>query len=334
LLLALGVGALILALVGVSMFLQPRTPVVAAPTAAATAGATTGAPATSAPAPQPADPSAAVQGFLEALASGDAAAALSYAAAEPEDTTMLNNAVLGAALQRAPLRDIQVAKSTGSASSQTIDASYRLGDRVVNASFPVTRTGADWRLEEVAATVNFASLLPDRMALRVNGAALTGDTATLFPGVYAVVPEDSRYAVSHGVFAVSSPGDRPDTYSLALRLSTHGRSVVRAAAHKKLKWCVRQRSLKPAGCGFSTRLPSGNTARKSTVRWTITKGRNAMKSIKPTIALDDPRLVRASTNVQLKVTLRSTNGRSWYGYNAVYSVQAALSGDKVVVRFG
>jgi hypothetical protein len=121
---------------------------------------------------------------------------------------------------------------------------------------------------------------------------------------------------------------------MRLALSTEGRSQVRAAAQKKLNSCVKQHSLKPTGCGFSTRLPSGNKARTSTIKWRITKGSAAMKKLKPTVDAGDPTLAQASTDVQLKVTFRSTNGLGWYGYAAIYAVRADLSGSGVRVTFG
>lgn len=65
---------------------------------------------------------------------------------------------------------------------------------------------------------------------------------------------------------------------MQIALSSTGIQKVRAAAQKKLTSCVKQRSLKPAGCGFSTYLPKGNKPRASTIRWRILKGANAMKS--------------------------------------------------------
>lgn len=283
---------------------------------------------------QTATAESAVQGYLEALAKADAATALAYAAVPPSDTSMLTNEVLAAGNATAPLSDIQVSPGSGSSSSDTVEASYRLGDRTVSASFPVSKVGSGWLLERPVATVRLSAMQPDLLALRLNGAPVTTETLEVFPGAYAVTSDDTRYAVTGGAFLVKSPDDRPDTYSMQVALSDAGRSLVRAAAQKQLSSCVAKRSLKPAGCGFGTRLPSGNKARTSTIRWTITKGSTAMKKLKPSVESSDPTQVRASASVQLKVTFRSTNGRSWIGYSSFYIVRADLSGSGVKVTLG
>ena len=283
---------------------------------------------------QTATAESAVQGYLEALAQGDAATAVAYAASLPSDTSMLTSGVLAAGLAIAPLTDIQVSPGSGGSSSDTIDATYRLGDRMVSASFPVARVGSAWRLERPLAKVTLASLQPEELALRLNGTPITTDSLVVFPGVYTVTSDDARYAVSSGAFMVQSPDDRPDTYSMRVALSAEGRTLVRAAAHKKLSSCIKQRSLKPAGCGFGTRLPAGNKARTSTIRWRITKGSDAMKKLKPTVVGSDPTQLRADVDVQLKVTLKSTNGRGWFGNSGIYLVRADLSGPGVTVSLG
>ena len=286
------------------------------------------------PAPQSADPASAVQGYLQSLSQGDAVTALSYAATVPADTSMLTNEVLAAGLQTTPISDIQVSKGSGASTFDTIGATYKLGDRVVTASFDVSKAGTAWRLEQVASPVAFTSLYPDQVALRVNGAPLTTDSATLFPGGYTVTADDTRYGVSHATFQVQSPQDRPDTYAMQLTLSKAGISKVRAAAQKKLSSCLKQRSLKPAGCGFASYLPGKNKPSTSTIRWTVTKGANAMKTLKPTVDVADPTFVRATVNLQLKVNLRSTNGIRWYGYSGVYVVRGELTANGVRITLG
>jgi hypothetical protein len=156
----------------------------------------------------------------------------------------------------------------------------------------------------------------------------------VFPGLYAVTSDDTRYAVRSGVFTVESPDDSPDTYSMEVALSAEGRTKVRAAAQKKLSSCIGKRSLKPAGCGFGTRLPAGNKARTSSIRWKITKGATAMKKIKPYVDGSDPTQVRADVDVQVRVNFSSTNGRRWFGNSGVYLVRADLSGSAVKVTLG
>lgn len=330
----LGAGALVLALVAVFALFSPPSPT-AGPqaTAPATSGAPTTATSTSAPPPTPADAAAAVQGYLDALAQGDAATALSYAAVAPADTSLLSAEMLAAGRLVAPISDIRVAPSSGASGTETVSASYKVGERVVDASFEVVQTGSAWLLQDVAASVSLTSLSPATVPLAVNGVPVSSASVMLFPGSYTVAAQDARFAVSHGTFLVESPGATPDTFSMELKLSSAGTAKVRAAAQKRLNSCLKTRSLAPAGCAFGTYLPKGNKARTSTIRWTVTKGATAMKKIKPALDAGNPTMARASVNVQVKVNLSSTNGRRWYGYSAIYLVLADLSGESVKVTF-
>ena len=327
-----GKGPLILGITGGvavlavgAAFLMPRAPVVPltpVPTASATAVV------------QTATAESAVQGYLEALAKGDATTALAYAATPPADASMLTNEVLIGGLRLAPIADITVAKGSGGSSSDTIEASYTLGGVPVSASFPATKVGSEWRLQRIVANVDLSSLHPDLVGLRLNGVPIASDSFAVFPGGYSVSPDDPRYALTATNFRVKSPDDSPDTFSMALKLSVKGQSQVRSAAQKKLNSCLKQRSLKPAGCGFSTYLPGSNKPRNSTIRWKVTKGANAMKKVKPLVVASDPRVVQGPINVQLRVDLRSTNGRVWYGFSGIYAVTAVLSDSGIKVTLG
>jgi hypothetical protein len=329
LILAGGIGLLVLILVVVLAFSQNRNAVVQPTAGATTAGGT----ATSVQPPQPADASAAVQGYLDALAQGDADTALAYAAVAPDDTSLLTRDVLAASLLRAPISDIRVAKGTGSGTTDTIDASYKVGNRVVDASFPVVKAGADWRLAEVASAVDLSSVSPNLLALTLNGVPLAGTSLSLFPGSYLVAANDSRYTVSKGSFLVESPADPPQTSSMRLKLSTAGIAKVRSAAQKKFTSCLRARSLAPKGCGFGSYLPGNNKPRNSSIRWTVVKNGGAMRKLTPTADAANPAVVRDSVNVQVRVNLSSTNGRRWVGYSAIYQVLGDLSASGVKITF-
>ncbi|MCA0296184.1 MAG: hypothetical protein LCH96_12935 [Actinobacteria bacterium] len=303
------------------------------PTARPSTGVTTGPTGASVPPPQPADAAGAVEGFLQALSQGDADTALAYAATPPVDSSMLTREVLAASLLRAPISDIRVQAGSGAGNSDIISASYKVGDRVVDASFPVVKDGSDWRLEEVAASVDLSGVPTDLLTLALNGVPLTSTSATLFPGSYVVTTSDERFKVSHGSFLVESTSDAPDTYSMQVALSSTGIAKVRSAAQKKLNSCLKARSLSPKGCGFGTYLPGNNKPRNSSIRWQVTKNATAMKKLKPKTDASNPTVVRANVNVQVKVNLSSTNGRRWYGYSAIYQVQGDLSGSGVKVTF-
>ncbi len=275
----------------------------------------------------------AVRGYLEALSRGDAAAALAFAAQAPGDPSLLTEAVLAGSLAQAPLSNINVSPGTGAADRDEIAATYQLGDRAVSTTFTAVRTGSDWRLDRVTQVVSLASLDPEVSPLRINGVPLAGAELELFPGAYSVTSDSSRYTVAKGTFTLDSPtAFTPRTGAMSLALSKAGVAEIRTAAQKKLRSCLKVKKLAPSGCGFATRLPSGKP-RTSTISWKVTKGGNAMKTMKPTLTPGDPTSAGAYVNVTVVCTFASTNGYSWRGVSGIYSVQALLSSGGVKVTF-
>ncbi len=313
LMIGVGVGALVIALVAV--FALTRS----------------GPDNITSPLPQAAGASSAVQGYLEALANGDAASALAYAVVPPGDDSLLTNDVLAPGLRQAPITDIEVAAGAGTAEAQSVDANYRIGYQPVSATFAVTKIGTTWMLADVATSLNRTDL--PGVALTINGVPVEDDVIRLFPGSYTLESSDPRITLSDASFLVQSPSDYPDTTGVNASLSSEGRDAIRAAAQKKLASCLKQHSLQPKGCGFGGRLPSGNQPRTSSIRWAITKGGTAMKKIKPTLDGPAATTATADVNVAVKCNLNSTNGRRWYGSSAISWVQARLTTDGVSVTF-
>ena len=283
--------------------------------------------------PEPATAADAVKGYLEALARSDAAAALAYAATTPADTSMLTNEVLVASNANAPISGITVSAGTGSSGFEQISADYTLGDRQVSANFTVTKEGNLWRLDRVSQAAYLDSVIPEAVALKLNGVALTSSDPELFPGSYTVTSDSERYSVSKGSFEIDSPNDyTTSTSSMKLTLSKSGQAEVRKAAQAKLASCLKAKKLAPSGCGFGTRLPSGKP-RNSSIKWKVTKGANSLKTTKLNLASGDPTSVTANPSISLRVDFSSTNGNRWRGYSSIYSMDALFSGDKVSVVF-
>jgi hypothetical protein len=330
--LILGITGGVAALAIVASFLVPKTPVL--PVTPRVPGSTASVPGASVPpVPQTDNAQAAVKGYLEALAAGDAATALAYAETPPADTTMLTNEALVAALAAAPITAINVPAGTGGSTSADITADYKLGDRTVSADFNVTKQGNLWRLYKVTSTAHLDALNTGEIPLLVNGVAVTGNEVELFPGSYTLSVGNPRYQVNSATFLVESPTKAPDASKAKLALSDAGKKEIIAAARAHLSSCLKVKKLVPPGCGFATRLPSGNKPRLSTLKWTVTRGKNALKTMKLTIPYGDPGSATAYVSIGIRGTLSSTNGRRWKATTGIYNVLATLDGADVAVTF-
>lgn len=269
---------------------------------------------------------AAVQGYLEALAAGDAGTALGYADSAPADTSLLTNEVLAASNATAPITDIKVTKPASDYSPTP--ATYVLGDQPVTTEFYTTKVGGAWKLRTVTREVSLRGM--NGVSLTLNGAAVSSDSATLFPGAYTLAATNPYYTVAGGSFSVLSPEDYTSP-NFELALSPTGLTTVRNAAQAKLASCVKQTSLAPKGCGFAIRS-AGSGATKA--KWQISSGKNAMRSANFRLDYTDPTQAKAYTSVSLKVKGYNKAGKYvGYGNGYISSALADLSGKTVTITF-
>ena len=325
----LGVVGLCVALVVGTLLLRPGASTTGAGTTgtgrAPTSGASGGGTPTVA-----STASEAVAGYIGALAAGDAATALAYAAQPPLDTALLSNDVLAAGNAIAPITDIAVETPAGSAG---VHASYTIGSDAVEATFAVVDTPTGWKLQQVASQVS-VDRLPEGATL--GGIPVpSGDSLTLFPGSYRIGTADDRYQLTGGSFVVESPTDTASVTVVA-KLSSSGVAAVRSAARKHLSACLSQHKAQPStSCGYGVNLVERGTGKKikpRTVRWRVTAGTSTLGSFSPSLDASDPAVARGRVNVRLRVDITATNGQRYWSTATISSVAAAI-GSSVQVRF-
>lgn len=332
-----GKGALILGITGgavvlavIAAFLVPGSPVL--PVTPQVPGSTASVPRTSVtPVPQGDTAKAAVQGYLEAIANGDSASALAFAATRPIEQSLLTDEMLAANQAAAPITDITTTEGTGS-DHQSVQASYNLGGTPVNTTFAVTRVNGTWLLDAVAVPLPLDLSGAEGVDLTINGTPLLNLNPAVFPGRYTVAPSSGWYRLSGGTVQVDNATTVGSAPEAKLALTTSGVSAIRKAAQAKLNSCLKKDSLAPAGCGFGTYLPGNNKVRPSTIVWRVVSGGTAMRKLKPSLDAADSAIAKVS--VKTRVDCSSTNGRTWRGYSTVHFVYATLGEGKVGITFG
>ncbi len=339
-----GKGALILGITGgvavlavIASFLVPGNPVLpVTPQLPATTASVPSAPvtlpgATVTPVTQTGTAQAAVQGYLQAVSSGDSASAIAYAANPPMEQSLLTDEMLVANQAVAPITDIVVNEGTGT-DHQTVQAAYNLGGTPVSTSFEVTRVNGAWMLDAVAVPLPLDLSAMVGVDLTINGVQLLNINPTVFPGRYTVAASSGWYKLTGGTVQVEDATPSGEAPAAKLALTSSGVSAIRKAAQAKLDSCLKKNSLAPAGCGFGTYLPGNNKVRSSSIDWRVVKGGTAMRKLTP--SLDAPDSAIAKVSVTTRVDCSSTNGRRWRGFSTVHYVYATLSGGKVQVTLG
>lgn len=200
-------------------------------------------------APAAATASDAVSGFLQAVAKGDPATAVSYAASPGLDTTLMTPEVLAASAKLAPMTDIAVTPVTDP-DATSVPVTYTLGKTPVSTSFEVVKTSDDaWKLAAISTDLDVSVVKEDGIPMLVNGVALKKATVALLPGVYRFTSGQPNYDYGkQNDLLVESPADSPDITQLQPGLSSKGRAAALSALKKSWSKCLDSDDAKPSGC--------------------------------------------------------------------------------------
>lgn len=216
-----------------------------------------------------AKPPAAVRGFLEAVAAGNAAAAIGFAANPPADKSLITDAVLKESASRAPLTAISVpvGKTPPSGDTTTVDATFKLGEETVTQQFPLTKVGDDWKLANPYATVSLSEVKLDNLPMLINGVKTTGDSAVLLPGSYKLTTGLKAIGYGEDEFVVKSATGQPTMPTTAATLTEAGTKTFISAAKAALKNCLAKREVAPNGCPNFVTTGPGQSIDPDSVRW-------------------------------------------------------------------
>ena len=259
--------------------------------------------ASAAPAAKASD---AVAGFLQAVASGDAAAAGAYAATPVPDRSLLTPAVLAASKKQAPLTAVDVPEVADD-SATSVPARYKIGSTAVSATYRVIKVGDAWKLRSIAAPVAVGSIRSSDVPMIVNGVKTSRSTLYLLPGAYTFTSGTPNFDYGRrSTLLVTDPADVPNVYALSPGVSSKGRSSAIAAAKKSWSSCLRSDDPKPRNCP-NRWTNSSATFRNGTVTWTR-KGSDPFK--KPTVISAGKHVgVRVKVDLGLRGTC-SSGGRT------------------------
>jgi hypothetical protein len=215
-----------------------------------------------------AGPRQAAVAYFQAVAAGDAEAALALAWDEPADLAFLTDSALAAALAGHPITSVTAGAVNAAGERTWVEVAYDLGGDHVVAYVPLTERGGVWRLEHAAATLATTPLGAGTAGLTIDGAEVADSAVYLFPGVYRLGTANPLYAFSRTELTVQEPSDWA-TFGGELTLSEAGQAALREATEDWLDHCLEPGVLNPEGCGFHINVPDGGIV-ESTLAWTVT----------------------------------------------------------------
>ncbi len=276
---------------------------------------------------------AALQGYLEALAAGDADKAKQYAMKVPDESPLLTHDFLTATLAKSPLTEIQVdaQKDVGTAASLT--ASYKLGGTLVQGSYQLTKVAKLWKLDSVVTTVdrpaNWGTL-----GVTINGTTAPASQLSLFPGVYQLATGTSLLTFDQATFTVNEPSDYVSGLSLSEpALTDAGKKLMITQAQTWLTQCLAAQDTNPKDCGMNTPLPDGATLAPGSLKRTLDSTTAPFSDATPRLSYGDPEKITMSGYVSVRVTAADTAGNTYSGSTSVSSAVGTIVGENITVVF-
>jgi len=243
------------------------------------------------------NPTALVEGYMTAIADGDAARALSYlpSSEQPGDTSFLSDDVLGAAQEQAPISELTVEDVGDASDTVDVPVTYRLGDQDVSTAFTVSdpHGNGKWLLENPLASLDFSQSL-EQLGATVNGQAITAGSRPVFPGAYEISLPQERFELEGESTVVVDQAQSYDTSSLEPTLTDQAVEEFRNAVVESAQECVASSSLE-AGCGLSLpgTLSDGTQLEDGSLERNLPQSaRREINNLQPVLSDDEPTVAR------------------------------------------
>jgi hypothetical protein len=197
------------------------------------------------------DAGGAVQGYLEALAKGDAEAALSFGADQPASKEFLSDEILKQQIQEMPISNIRILgdDSQGAIGLGQVHVTANFGDQTSDTTFFMKKNGNQWRLDSAAARFDFSTQNYKALeTVTAFGKPVGKSVVYLFPGYVEWGSNNKNLAVEGKPVLLDSLTGYSGANVPEVSLSDAGRSAIVANVKGLLDECARSRSLEPPGC--------------------------------------------------------------------------------------
>ncbi|NNG18006.1 hypothetical protein HJ590_00165 [Naumannella sp. ID2617S] len=239
--------------------------------------------------------------FLEAVAAGDSARALSLQQQAPRDRTLLTDTVLRESRQRAPISRIRITHD----SANDVEITYQLGEAEVRAHFvPVRQPDGSYKVDRGTTTVQVTR--PKQVPVIVNGVRLTTNEVDAFPGAYETTTGLANISFLEPRFTISGPTSFP-RLAPAAQLTEQGRRAMLDATRKALEECMKAKDLNPPNCPQQVRVEPNQRPDNASIRWELVEDPLAGQTPKLTIADDTVAELRLVVKTKISVTVMTDN---------------------------
>lgn len=198
-------------------------------------------------------PSAAVKGYLEALARGDAEAALSAGADQPASKELLTDDILKKQIEKMPISNVRILGDNASNASGTgqVHVTVSFGDQSSDATLAVKKADGRWKLDAGAVRLDFTRFTATNQAmetLTAFGKPIGKSVAYVFPGWIDWGSSNKNIAVKAKPVLLESLASASAAVLPTLSVSDAGHAAIVAAVKQRLEGCAQSKSLMPEQC--------------------------------------------------------------------------------------
>lgn len=196
----------------------------------------------------------AVKGYLDALARGDAAAALSYSSDQPGSDEFLSDDILRKQIARWPISGVKILSddSEHSLGFARVHVVAKFGENTSDVTMSVKKSGKTWKLEHAATKIEpLGSLENDALKTLLFFGRPVGTTPVyVFPGYIDASSNNSNLAVKQKKLylldGLSVSGGYFNDFDFTL--SDAGQSATMSAITAALSGCTKSTQLAPPNC--------------------------------------------------------------------------------------
>ncbi|MEO6116363.1 MAG: hypothetical protein ABIP33_08270 [Pseudolysinimonas sp.] len=240
-------------------------------------------------------PDGVLTAYLKAVAASDSKTAISYIddANQPSHTGLLTDSALRASNKLGAIKSIKVAKPTKNSGFVDLIARYTIGGTPVTAKYTVDDLSGTWQVERGTTDLDLSYQFKG-IDLTLNGTAITGGKATVFPGTYVLGTTSKDFTITGTTkLVVKDEYESGQLEDSKLALTDTGLAAFRQAVTAAVTPCLASKAL-AAGCGLDlpATLSDGTQLEDGTVTRTLDgDGQSTLAGLKPSDFLTDVRKI-------------------------------------------
>lgn len=196
-----------------------------------------------------------VQGYLEALAKGDAEAALSFGTDHPASKELLTDDILKQQIEKMPISNIRILgdDSNNDISIGQVHVTANFGDQVSDSTLMLKKSGNKWKLDSAAVRLDYSTQASSSKAaatLTAFGKPVGTSVVYVFPGFMDWGSNNQNLQVDGKPLLLDTLSSYTSSYTTMPKvdLSDSARSSIVGNIKSLLDGCARSTSTSPANC--------------------------------------------------------------------------------------